>query len=774
MNLFFNREFSQLVPPPTIQSKHGVTSPPQQDLHNPTLLDLCSLIESSHKPILAALTGITFGGGFELALCEWLLIFLQTMHTVDTRLVPHLLIKNIYALTLKLIILFSSYKACHFRIASDNVQMALPEVKIGLIPGAGGTQRLSRLVKNLSWVLDFITTGKTVDAKEARRVGILDDICILSSHDRNNTGVGDLNHNPLIQLTQKWALFAETMGDLTYRTVSKIRVIPEKDTHALAQARLECSQMEKKLPSPKRGGSAAHGAIQAIRASFEEATFEAGMYKEGSIFFHLLQHSLQGRALRHAFFAERSCRKINANDAGPMALQGEVAQQLLHPLKGYGAFIGVIGAGLMGSGIAICFLRAGYHVVLVDSHAQSLKNGLIQIEKAIQGDVDKKRMTANQAAELLKDKLHPYEDLASSQLKQCMLVVEAIFENLALKQGIFEKLDQIVTHPSALLLTNTSTLNIDEVVKKVRPERKPYCAGMHFFSPAHVMKLVEIVQSSDSSPQTLLIIQAITNKNLQKIGVTVGNCDGFVGNRMIQPYVTEAVLLLQEGAASVSDIDNALVDFGMALGPLQMADLSGNDIGYLIRKEKGLVDDPTTGRPGPHRTRGMRYSSLADDLVTKLGRLGQKKMKGWYDYDLHVGGGRKPIPSKEVSSFIAKHIKGSAHKLSSDQIIERIMFPLVNEGFKILQDAIAKSPDDIDIIYLYGYGFPSWKGGPMFWADNEIGLKYLLKRLEEFNSSFPGSDYFIPSTLLRKCVDMNITVKDFFIKGYHKLGSSRL
>jgi 3-hydroxyacyl-CoA dehydrogenase len=300
---------------------------------------------------------------------------------------------------------------------------------------------------------------------------------------------------------------------------------------------------------------------------------------------------------------------------------------------------------------------------------------------------------------------------------------------------------------------------------------------MHFFSPAHMMKLVEIVKSSDSSPQTLLIVQAITNKNLQKIGVVVGNCDGFVGNRMIQPYITEAIMLLHEGGASVSSIDNALSEFGMALGPLQMGDLSGNDIGYLIRKEKGLVDDPETGRPGPNRVPGMRYSVLADELVTKLGRVGQKKMKGWYDYDVKIGGGRKPISSKEVSDFIQSFTGGSSKEpLSPIQIIERILFPLVNEGFKVLEDGIAKCPDDIDIIYLYGYGFPSWRGGPMFWADNEVGLYRILTRLDEFHSLFPGSDYFIASQLLRKCVEMKLTVSEYFVKGYHKLdkSSSRL
>ena len=357
----------------------------------------------------------------------------------------------------------------------------------------------------------------------------------------------------------------------------------------------------------------------------------------------------------------------------------------------------------------------------------------------------------------------------SDAFRNCSLVVEAVFENLKIKQSIFRQLDKVVQNPGALLLSNTSTLNIDLIASALPQERRQFCAGMHFFSPAHVMKLVEIVVSSSTSMDTVSLIQMITAKRLRKVGVVVGNCEGFVGNRMLFPYTGEAIFVLQEGKASVPEVDNAVVSFGMALGPMNMGDLAGNDIGYLVRKEKGLVKDPESGLPGPNRTGGMRYTDLGDDLVVKLGRVGQKKLKGWYDYDPKVGRGRKPIPSQEVANFIAAYNEGkTTEKYSREQIIERVLFPLVNEGFKILEEGIARSPSDIDVIYVYGYGWPAWRGGPMYWADNEIGLPYLLGRLEEMNDNFPGSTYYKPSALLRTCVRLGVTVEDYYEKGLNK------
>eukprot|EP00543_Licmophora_paradoxa_P009065 CAMPEP_0202446020 /NCGR_PEP_ID=MMETSP1360-20130828/4680_1 /ASSEMBLY_ACC=CAM_ASM_000848 /TAXON_ID=515479 /ORGANISM="Licmophora paradoxa, Strain CCMP2313" /LENGTH=306 /DNA_ID=CAMNT_0049062437 /DNA_START=415 /DNA_END=1335 /DNA_ORIENTATION=- len=294
------------------------------------------------------------------------------------------------------------------------------------------------------------------------------------------------------------------------------------------------------------------------------------------------------------------------------------------------------------------------------------------------------------------------------------------------------------------------------------------------------MKLVEIVVGNNTtptttttttSPQTVTILQHLT-KLIGKIGVTVGNCNGFVGNRMVNTYSAEATFLLAEGAAeTVCAVDHAIAKIhGMALGPFQMADLAGNDIGYFIRKEKGMTRDPKTSIVGPNRP--QRYTELPDDMVTKLGRLGQKTSKGWYDYDPKIGKGRKGLPSKEMAQFIQKYIPKTPSSsptvfLTPQQIIERCFFGLVNEGFKILEEGMAARPSDIDVIYLYGYGWPVWRGGPMYWADHEIGLERLLNTLSTFHQRFPGSDYFKPAQLLKTCVRMNITVEDYYRKGYH-------
>jgi len=341
---------------------------------------------------------------------------------------------------------------------------------------------------------------------------------------------------------------------------------------------------------------------------------------------------------------------------------------------------------------------------------------------------------------------------------------------LEIKKTVFAKLDGICS-PDALLLSNTSTLDVDKVASALSPSRRDKSAGMHFFSPAHVMKLVEIVRSSSTSEATLDVIRGVTKK-IGKVGVTVGNCDGFVGNRMLHPYTSEMLFVIQDGGVTIPQVDAAVNKFGMALGPFAMSDLAGNDIGYNIRREKGLVRDATTGRPGPKRVPGMRYTELPDVLVTELGRTGQKVGKGWYDYDPKVGKGRKPIPSKEVADLVASHASKSSlvtkKKLNDDEIVERLLYPLVNEAFKILEEGIASDPDDVDVIYLYGYGFPSWRGGPLHWADHDVGLPTLLGKLEEFSSVYPGSDYFRPSSLLRKCVKRGVGVKEFYRRGLHK------
>jgi 3-hydroxyacyl-CoA dehydrogenase/enoyl-CoA hydratase/carnithine racemase len=670
----------------------------------PSLTDLAQLIESSPKPIVAALTGVALGGGCELAL------------------------------------------ACHFRVALKNCNLGLPEVKIGLIPGAGGTQRLPRLTNDVAWCLDVITSGRMVGMEEARRKGVVDDV---------------IHSTDILDVAKKWATFGETMGkDLAFRKCSNMRVFAEDDSLGFTRAQKICDSFQRKIPPKDRGGESLHAAVAAVRASFEQPDFEQSMGIESDLFWDLLLHSKQGRGLRHAFFAERAVAKGSST-----YLNGSIAQALNQP-QNNDVYIGVVGAGTMGSGIAINFLRAGYKVILVDNNAKGLERGASTISQVLQQDVKKKRMSADRAKSILTQNFSTTTDMSQGQFCKCIVVVEAVFENLEIKQAIFRQLDQVILNPQALLLSNTSTLNIDSIASALSPKRRAYCAGMHFFSPAHVMKLVEIVISSDTSAETIALVQFITSKKLKKVGVTVGNCEGFVGNRMLFPYTGEATFVLEEGGATVSEVDNALTSFGMAIGPMNMGDLAGNDIGYLVRKGKGLTKDPKTGAPGPNRGKGMRYSDLPDDLVVKLGRVGQKAMKGWYDYDMKVGKGRHPIQSKEVETFIASYgHQKTNQKYSKTEIIERTLFPLVNEGFKILEENIAAKPSDIDVIYLYGYGWPAFRGGPMYWIDNEVGLGYFLKRLQEMNDKYPGSTYYIPSKLLKKCVALGLTLQQYYEEG---------
>lgn len=674
---------------------------------------MCNQIEASPKPVIAAISGVALGGGLELAL------------------------------------------ACHFRIGHAKARIALPEVNIGLIPGAGGTQRLPRVCHggNVAWALNTILTGRMVGMDEAKKVGVIDEIIT--------------NDSSLLDQAKKWASYAELMGNLKFRTTCQKNVFAEDDADGKFAASKICEQIAKKIPRVDRGGMAAHAAVAAVRASFETKTFDEGMEVESELFWELLLQSKQGQGLRHAFFAERAAQKVVGGDQN--AINDIVAQSLL---KGQ-AYVGVIGAGTMGSGIAISFLRAGYKVILVDNNAKGLERGSKLIAGVFKQDVKKNRISALKAEHIISHNFQTTVDMSSSpEFAQCLLVIEAVFENLKIKQSIFKQLNQTVKNPKALLLSNTSTLNIDSIASALPSSRRKYCAGMHFFSPAHVMKLVEIVVSSSTSRETTALIQLVTSKKLRKVGVVVGNCEGFVGNRMLFPYTGESVFVLQEGRASVPEVDKAIVSFGMALGPMNMGDLAGNDIGYLVRKEKGLVKDPTTGLPGPNRKPGMRYTDLGDDLVAKLGRVGQKKLKGWYDYDPNVGRGRKPIPSQQVANFIASYSQDeNQKKYNHQEIVERVLFPLVNEGFKILEEGIARQPSDIDTIYIYGYGWPSWRGGPMFWADNEVGLSYLLKRLEEMNEMFPGTTYYQPSKLLRRCVALKMRVDDYYNEGLHKQNS---
>eukprot|EP00578_Thalassiosira_sp_NH16_P010626 CAMPEP_0181114232 /NCGR_PEP_ID=MMETSP1071-20121207/20767_1 /TAXON_ID=35127 /ORGANISM="Thalassiosira sp., Strain NH16" /LENGTH=761 /DNA_ID=CAMNT_0023198315 /DNA_START=63 /DNA_END=2344 /DNA_ORIENTATION=+ len=664
----------------------------------PTLNDLAHLIEGASKPIVAALTGACLGGGMELAL------------------------------------------AAQYRVANDTLKYGLPEVKIGLIPGAGGTQRLPRLC-GVRHALDVIVRGRiNGTAQEGLKFGLLDGVVS--------------KEETVLECALRWATWASSLPPITLESRRLCcRTVPP-DGEGIENKDM-CAFALQSLPPKEKGGESAHACLESIQASFGLPSFDEGMETEKNLFNDLLYHSLQGRAYRHIFFAERS-----SSSSSSSRRKQAPGDQLG---KGKGV-IGVIGAGTMGRGIAIAFLRAGFGpVILVDVNPKGLKAGVQYIESTLQNEAKKGRLTKSKLNGIL-PLLESSTNL--SKLAGCDLVVEAAFENLKVKREIFSKLNTIVQKREALILSNTSTLDVDAIASSLSPGRRPFCAGMHFFSPAHIMKLVEVVRGVDTSPETLSVIRAIT-KRIKKVPVVVGNCDGFVGNRMIHPYTTESTLLLVDygggkAGLGISDVDAAIGPkfFGMAVGPFVMSDIAGNDIGYNIRREKGIIRDPKTGEVGPNR-KEIRYTELADDMVEKMGRVGQKARKGWYNYDPKVGKGRKPLPSSEMQSLIDKYSMNSSQggkKLNYEEIVHRVLFPLVNEGFKILEEGIASDPSDIDIIYLYGYGWPAWRGGPMFWADNYVGLPKILGELEKFHHMHPGSEYFRPSKLLRECVGIGLGV----------------
>lgn len=648
---------------------------------SPSLLDLVLYMEHYPKPIVAAMDGVALGGGLELAM------------------------------------------ACHYRIATPTSTMGLPEVSVGVIPGAGGTQRLPRLV-GVEAALEVILQEKKYSGKTALEKKLVDALCP--------------SNQPLLECAIQWASWATLMPLIKVMDT----VLDPK------HVRLVCMSVRHHLP--KLGGKGVHAALEAVEA----CTRPDGQDVESQLFLQTLL-SDQGKARRHGFFAIRAAQKsaLAAPKNHPLLLTTAAAT----PCP-----VGVVGGGLMGSGIAMVLLQAGFSVVLCDINEAALKKGMSFLKQQIEGNVSKKKWTASKADNAMANLRGStsLEDLCDAQL-----VVEAVVENLTVKQQIFSQLDTI-TPQTCLLLSNTSTLSIDAIASSLSPARRIYCAGWHYFSPAHIMKLVEIVVGKETSQETTAILQVLT-KRIGKIGVTVGNCDGFVGNRMLNPYSSEAVLLLAEGVATIQSIDAALQnDFGMALGPLLMSDLAGNDIGYFIRKERKWTRDPQTQLVGVNRP--VRYTELGDAMVTDLGRIGQKAGKGWYDYDPKIGKGRKGMHSKEMEVFIERFVPTNpGPALSSQEIIERLLFPLVNEGFKILEEGISQKPSDIDVIYLFGYGWPAWRGGPMFWADQEVGLEYLLKKLQEWHQLYPGSVYFQPSKLMEICVTMGVTVQEYYEKGLH-------
>jgi 3-hydroxyacyl-CoA dehydrogenase len=614
----------------------------------PNLLSVIAALEASPKPIVAAVHSVAMGGGLELAL------------------------------------------GCHYRVAAPGAQIALPEVKIGLIPGAGGTQRLPRVL-GVETALNMIVSGEPVKSEVlAKQPGqkLFDKIV-----------EGDV--------VEAAVAFAREKADARpLPIVSKLKVeYPNADAY-FQFARNTVGAMARNFPAPLK-------CIDAVAAS-TRMKFEDGMKLEREIFLALML-TPESKALRHAFIAERATTKIPDVPADtPTRAIKKVA---------------VIGAGTMGGGIAMNFLNAGIPVVMIEMKQEALDKGVGIMRKNYEAQVKKGKLKQDKLDErlgLLSTTLK-YDDL-----KDADLVIEAVFEDMGVKEQVFKTLDEVMK-PGAILASNTSTLDLDKIAAFTkRPED---VIGMHFFSPANVMKLLEVVRGKKTAKDVLATVMQL-GKKIKKTTVVSGVTDGFIGNRMIEQYSRQAGFLLEEGATP-QQVDKAMEKFGMAMGPFRMGDLAGNDVGWYIRKRR-YVEKPD-----------IRYSKTAD-LLCEMGRFGQKTGAGWYDY---VPGKRDAIPSKVVTGMIEKHraeLGITARKISDEEIVQRLVYALVNEGAKIVDEGIAMRASDIDMVYLTGYGFPLFRGGPMNYADQQ-GLFNVVQSMKRFAAN-PHDDqkFWQPAPLLAK------------------------
>jgi 3-hydroxyacyl-CoA dehydrogenase len=606
----------------------------------PSLPQVLVAIESAPKPVVAAIHGTALGGGFEVSL------------------------------------------AAHYRIAVPSAKVGLPETKLGLIPGSGGTQRLPRLI-GVEAALDLITTGAQVPAKKAFALGLLDELA----------AEGSLKADAL-------ALARRIVAEK--RPLKKVRDLDEKI--APARGKPEVFEAFRKANARKyRGFENFEAAITSVRNAVE-MPFVQGVLAEREIFLGLLA-STQSKAQRHVFFAERQVGKIpDVPDDTPTL-----------PI----AKVGVIGAGTMGGGIAMNFANAGIPVVIVEMQQAALDRGLGIIRKNYDTTAQKGRITAADV-ETRMGLFSGALDLEA--LADCDLVIEAVFENMAIKKEVFAKLDGIVK-PGAILASNTSYLNIDEIAAVTK--RPELVLGLHFFSPANVMRLLEIVRGEKTSKAVVATAMQLA-KTIGKIGVLVGVCHGFVGNRMLAPRQREADRLVLEGAMPW-DVDRVLYDFGFPMGPFAMRDLAGMDIGW---------------------SKETTSSSTVREILCEMDRRGQKTGAGYYDYDDKRRAQPSPVVEKIILDFAAS--KGvNRRDIPDDEILERSIYPMINEGAKILEEGKASRASDIDVVWINGYGWPVYRGGPMFYADT-VGLPVVLDKLRHFEATM-GPD-FKPAALLERLV----------------------
>jgi 3-hydroxyacyl-CoA dehydrogenase len=621
----------------------------------PHLPDLCNTIEASSKLVVAALHGTALGGGLEVAL------------------------------------------SCHYRCAVPGAKVGLPEVKLGLLPGAGGTQRLPRLV-GASAALDLMTGGNPIDAGQAAELGLVDHVVD-----------GDLRDAAFAWCRELVA------NDAEQRRTSELAV---EDVPAGA-----LEEYRRTLARRTRGQIAPQKIIDCVEAALSRP-FPEGLQFEREKFIECMK-SPQSAALRHMFFAEREAAKVRG-------LSSDTALRDVNK-------VGVIGAGTMGSGIATNFASAGMQVVLLEVDDEALGRGLGIIDRNYQGGVKRGKMSEEQAL-ACRGRITGTTDYGS--LSDADLVIEAVFENLELKQDVFGKLDA-VCRQGAILATNTSYQDVDRIAAATK--RPQDVIGLHFFSPAHIMKLLEVVRAEETADDVLATCMALAKK-IRKTPVVSGVCYGFIGNRMLGHYARETQLCVIEGATP-EQVDTAMEEWGMAMGPLAVFDLAGLDVGYKARQ--GLAESER-GDPRAFR--------VADALV-EMNRLGQKTGAGFYRYDPET---RKRSSDAEVQALIeraAAELGVEQRETNSEEIVDRLMFALVNEGMNILDEGIAQRPGDIDVVYVYGYGFPAWRGGPMHYAD-AVGLAHVLERIREFEQRF-GPENWTPAPLLEKLVESGITLAEW-------------
>jgi 3-hydroxyacyl-CoA dehydrogenase len=605
-------------------------------------------LEDSTKPLVAAIHGNAFGGGLELA------------------------------------------QACHYRVATRDATVGQPEVLLGIIPGAGGTQRLPRLA-GAAVALEMSIDGKPVSASKALGAGIIDHIVD-----------GDLRSGAIA--------FATSRGS-TIRKTRDIPITPELSAAGLAAA----EQARKALTKTAKGASAPYAVVSAVEAAMT-MPFDAGSIRERELFAECVV-STESKALRHLFFAEREAAKVPDVPKETPTIDIKRAA--------------VVGAGTMGGGIAMSYANAGIPVLLKEVEDAALRRGLATIRQNYESSVAKGRLTreAYEKAMALITPTTSYDNF-----DQADIVVEAVFENMDLKKTTFAELGR-VTRPDAVLASNTSTLDIDELAKA--SGRPGQVIGHHFFSPANVMKLLEIVRGRHTSP-SVIATSVKLGKRLAKVPVVVGNCFGFVANRMLAYYMREAYLLLEEGA-SVPQIDKALTDFGMPVGPYGMQDIAGIDVGARIRQYLASIG----------KTRAEGPQSEVPDRLFEMGRYGQKTGAGWYKYE---GGSRERIPDPLIEQLASEAAakRGITRKpISDDEILARVTTALANEGARVLEEGYARRAGDIDVVYCYGFGFPRHRGGPMFYADT-VGLPTLLERVKTYRARF--GDYWQPAPLLERLV----------------------